>query len=84
MPLAEVCAVLQLEVPTVLPALSERASISTRVLGIALRMRENGNSLESISELCEVPLESLLEIWSDQPAEAAIRVQPQETNTKPN
>jgi hypothetical protein len=41
-PLTEVCADLQLEAPTVLRALSERASISMKTLEIALRMRENG------------------------------------------
>jgi hypothetical protein len=48
--------------PTVLRALSERTSISAKTLEIAFRMRESGKSLESISDLCEVPMASLLKI----------------------
>jgi hypothetical protein len=62
LPLTEVCADLQLKVPTVLRALSEKASISAKTLEIALRMRENGKSLQDICDLCEVPMASLLEI----------------------
>jgi hypothetical protein len=69
LPLTEVCADLQLKVPTVLRALSKRASISVKTLKIALTMRENGKSLERISDLCEVPITSLLKILPGQVTE---------------
>jgi lambda repressor-like predicted transcriptional regulator len=60
--LTEVCADLQLKGPTVLRALSERASISAKTLEIALMMRENGKTLHDISDLCEVPMTLLIKI----------------------
>jgi hypothetical protein len=66
LPLTEVCADLQLEVHAVFRALSERANIQAKTLEIALRMRENGKSLERISDLCEVPIASLLKILPGQ------------------
>jgi hypothetical protein len=84
MPLSEVCADLKLEGHTVLRALSAKASISVEILIHVLRMRENGKSFERISELCDVPLASLLEILSDQTSEAAIPPRSHETKRWPN
>jgi hypothetical protein len=70
LPLTGVCQYLQLEMPTVLRALSEKTSISTKTLKIALRMREYGKSLQDISDLCEVPMASLLEILPGDETEA--------------
>jgi hypothetical protein len=55
----EVCADLQLQVPTVLRALSEKTLIPAKNLEIALRIRENGKSLQDICDLCEVRMASL-------------------------
>jgi hypothetical protein len=40
--------------PTVLRALCEGISISAKTLEIALRMRDEGKSLQDICDLCEV------------------------------
>jgi hypothetical protein len=65
MPLREICTTLDLDVEAIVSALNQRTNISVKTLTYALRMRDNGRSVDAISDLCDIPLTKLAEIFSE-------------------